>query len=60
MGPKESQEFHDYSFKDHFGKLTPSYIPCEVMRQYLEGKQTFIYFVIFNSWLLSHLSLRYM
>ena len=37
IGSKEANEFDDYSYKDHFGKALPSYVPREVVRQYLEG-----------------------
>ena len=35
--PKESLEFPEYTYEQHFGKLLPSYVPRAAMRDYLEG-----------------------
>ena len=37
IGPKEAIESMDYSFKDHFGKDLPSFVPRDIIRLYLEG-----------------------
>jgi len=37
IGPKEVFESMDYSFRDHFGKDLPSFVPREILRRYLEG-----------------------
>jgi trimethylamine monooxygenase len=36
-GPKETIEYPDYTFDDHFGKSIPSFPPRAVLRDYLEG-----------------------
>ncbi|XP_053400389.1 uncharacterized protein LOC123556318 [Mercenaria mercenaria] len=44
--PKETIEFPDYTYEDHFGKAIPSYPPRPVLRDYLEGRsyrKSFIY-----------------
>ena len=33
--PKESHEYVDYTFDDHFGKAIPSFVPRRMMRDYL-------------------------
>ncbi|XP_060604780.1 trimethylamine monooxygenase-like isoform X1 [Ruditapes philippinarum] len=38
IGAKESMEFKDYTFQDHFGKELPSYLPRELHRRYLDGR----------------------
>ncbi|XP_052809628.1 uncharacterized protein LOC128238094 [Mya arenaria] len=38
IGGKEFHEFPDYTFEDHNGKLTPSYGPRVMVRDYMEGK----------------------
>ncbi|XP_053382876.1 senecionine N-oxygenase-like [Mercenaria mercenaria] len=38
IGPKECVEYIDYSFKEHFGKDLPSYLPRELYRRYLDGR----------------------
>jgi hypothetical protein len=42
IGAKESMEFKDYTFQDHFGKELPSYLPRELHRRYLDGKDIII------------------
>ena len=37
-GPKESLEFGDYSFEEHFGKPIPSFPPFEVLNNYILGR----------------------
>ncbi|WAR18592.1 SNO1-like protein [Mya arenaria] len=37
-GPKEVFEYPDYSFEDHFGKITASYAPRAAIRDYIEGR----------------------
>ena len=37
-GPKECLEFPDYTFKQHFGKIIPSYPPREVLYDYIVGR----------------------
>ena len=39
--PKESLEFPDYTYEQHFGKLLPSYAPRAAIRDYLEGMVEF-------------------
>ena len=39
IGAKENVEFIDYTFEDHFGKELPSYLPREMYKRYLDGKQ---------------------
>ena len=36
-GPKETLEFPDYTFEDHFKKAIPSFPPREVLFDYLKG-----------------------
>ena len=35
--PKEIKEYPDYTFDQHFGRPVPSYLPREVLRNYIEG-----------------------
>ena len=37
-GPKESLEFADYSFEEHFGKQIASYPPRAATFGYIEGR----------------------
>ncbi|MCE6078460.1 SidA/IucD/PvdA family monooxygenase [Agrobacterium vitis] len=37
-GPKECLEFADYSFKEHFGRVIPSYPPRAVLHHYIAGR----------------------
>ena len=37
--PKEMTEYPDYTYKTHFGKPVPSFVPGPVFRGYMEGKQ---------------------
>ena len=37
-GPKESLEFADYGFEEHFGRLIPSFPPREVLFDYIKGR----------------------
>ena len=37
-GPKESLEFGDYSFEEHFGKPIPSFPPYAVLNDYILGR----------------------
>ena len=37
-GPKESLEFGDYSFEEHFGKPIPSFPPYAVLNSYILGR----------------------
>ena len=37
-GPKETLEFPDYTFEDHFKKAIPSFPPRAVLFDYLQGK----------------------
>ena len=37
-GPKESLEFGDYSFEEHFGKPIPSFPPYAVLNNYILGR----------------------
>lgn len=37
-GPKESLEFADYSFEEHFGKQIDSYPPRAATFGYIEGR----------------------
>lgn len=40
--PKECGVFYPwYTYKDHFGKILPSYVPRAVVRNYLEGNIRF-------------------
>ena len=36
--PKESIEYPDYTYEEHFGKPLPSYPPRAAVRDYIEGK----------------------
>lgn len=44
--PKECLEYPDYTFDKHFGKPLPSFLPRPVMRDYLEGIFTNLFFLI--------------
>ena len=35
--PKEVLEFADYSIEEHFGKAIPSYLPREVLFDYIKA-----------------------
>ena len=35
--PKEALELPDYCFEDHFGKQVPSYVPRELIYDYITG-----------------------
>ena len=37
-GPKESLEFADYGFEEHFGRMIPSFPPREVLFDYIRGR----------------------
>ena len=37
-GPKETLEYPDYTYEEHFGKLLPSFAPRAAVRDYLEGQ----------------------
>ena len=37
-GPKESLEFADYSFEEHFGKQIASYPARVILLDYIEGR----------------------
>ncbi|XP_023330766.1 flavin-containing monooxygenase FMO GS-OX-like 8 isoform X2 [Eurytemora carolleeae] len=37
-GPKETLEFPQYTFEEHFGKAIPSFPPREVLFDYLQGR----------------------
>ena len=37
-GPKEGLEYPDYTFDEHFGKPISSYVPREVLYDYLKGE----------------------
>ena len=37
-GPKEMSEFVGYTFKEHFKRPVPSFMPREVFLDYLQGK----------------------
>jgi hypothetical protein len=45
IGPKEAMESMDYSFKEHFGKDLPTYVPREIIKLYLEGIFTCTIFI---------------
>ena len=36
-GPKESIEYGDYTWEEHFGKNVSSYVPREVIEDYIKG-----------------------
>ena len=36
--PTCNNEYPDYTYEEHFGKILPSYVPRAVVRDYLEGK----------------------
>ena len=36
--PKETAEYPDYTFDEHFGKAIPSFAPREVLLDYLKGQ----------------------
>ena len=36
--PKCNNEYPDYTFEEHFGKVLPAYVPRAVIRDYIEGK----------------------
>ncbi|WAR09420.1 SNO1-like protein, partial [Mya arenaria] len=38
IAQKEKHENADYTFEDHFGKLSPSFGPRAIIRDYIEGK----------------------
>ena len=47
--PKEANvEFPDYTFMDHFGKAVPSYLPRDIVRQYLEGNFSLMFLFFFS------------
>jgi trimethylamine monooxygenase len=37
-GPKECAEYEDYTFLEHFKKPTASYVPREVMHEYISAR----------------------
>jgi len=37
-GPKEGLEYPDYTFDEHFGKPISSYLPRQVLYDYLKGE----------------------
>ncbi|TFH98526.1 NAD(P)-binding domain-containing protein [Micrococcus lylae] len=37
-GPKECMEYPDYPFDRHFGRAVPSYLPREVMSEYIRAR----------------------
>jgi hypothetical protein len=53
IGPKEAMESMDYSYKEHFGKDLPTYVPREIIKLYLEGIFTCTIFIYSK---LSHLA----
>ena len=36
-GPKETIEFGDYTWEEHFGKNIQSYVPREAIEDYIKG-----------------------
>ena len=36
--PKEMTEYPDYTYKTHFGKAVPAFVPGPVLKGYIEGK----------------------
>ena len=36
--PTCNNEYPDYTYEEHFGKVLPSYVPRAVVRDYIEGK----------------------
>ena len=40
--PKEALELPDYTFVEHFGKQIPSYVPRELIYDYINGEPQLI------------------
>ena len=44
--PKECLEYPDYTFDEHFGKAIPSFLPREVLYDYLKGQFIIIFILL--------------